>query len=143
MAPTRKTSERQTRNSRAASPYSGRPNRDEAAQPKVHKSVKRDEKAKFAENTVQQPTGHRYGLRGMLSNLIWGSPTKSGQDEREDSEQQPESKREVQTISSDESEDDEDNDEEVSRRLTAKEKGKGRVAPQVSSAKTRSTDQPY
>ena len=98
--------------------------------------------------TVQphaQPN-HRYGLRGMLSNLIWGSPTKKDADPEDDGEQDAEDQQpegdDVHVISDDDDDDREGSDdgdaqmdEDVqddsrpssSNRLSAREKGKGRA----------------
>lgn len=92
-----------------------------------------------------QPT-HRYGLRGMLSSLIWGSPSKKeepaeqsedGSDDGDEASQPDEQasakqqsytqRREVHEISDDE--DEQDEVEETSRRFSSQDKGKGRAVP--------------
>lgn len=108
---------------------------------------------------VQPPAqpSHRFGLRGMLSNLIWGSPPKKDADPEDDGEQDAEDQQPVGDGVHVISDDDDDNegsndgdaqmDEDVqddgrpssSNRLSAREKGKGRAdARQVSLCSSKS-----
>ncbi|KAK9895108.1 hypothetical protein P389DRAFT_172691 [Cystobasidium minutum MCA 4210] len=150
MAPAR----RETR-SRTSSPYSGRPETRsrKGIEPSNAPSTP---KAKQASQQHQEPLSrHRYGLRSMLSNLIWGSPVKTveeqsesgdevdsnnGDDDDDDGEGGFPPPRKTQQEAHVISDDDDDEEEQgpqtqpssastfesaPSRRFTAAEKGKG------------------
>lgn len=165
MAPSR----RETR-SRTSSPYAGRPESQNKASSQSGKGpvsyarhgqlpvvlpsdVRRCRQATPKTKQAQQEPSsrHRYGLRSMLSNLIWGSPVKAVEEESESGEEidtdgdedednhmsrllSPRSdKQDVQVISDDEDEEEPQTqpstastfDSAPPRRFTAAEKGKG------------------